>query len=167
MYESWSGLGCKKNPSEIKIMKFTNIVAQTCPFINSLRSSQMKKSWDFLRGSIPEFKHPDESLSGNKPRAAERDPGLNKSPGPGPRKRKGLRYDRQIIACASYYPSQPHGSSCGTGLMVNLDCFFRVCSQTCACGPNICLKYEKWDLLGRDVLWVCFKGVNQKKVISG
>lgn len=89
----------------------------------------MKKTWDFLQGSIPEFKHPEECLSENKnhSQAAERDPRPNEDPAPDPEKRKDLSYERQIVVCASYYPSQPHGSSCGTGLMVNLYCCFRVC----------------------------------------
>lgn len=53
----------------------------------------MKETWDFLRGSVPEFQHPDERLSEMKPPAAapaaEGEPGFNKSPLPGPERSKG------------------------------------------------------------------------------
>lgn len=52
----------------------------------------MKETWDFLRGSVPEFQHPDESLSETKPPAAEREPGFNESPLPGPERGKGPSY---------------------------------------------------------------------------
>lgn len=107
-------------------MKCNNILIQTYPFENSLRSSHMKKTWDFLQGSIPEFKHPDEDLSENKPQAAERGPRLNRSPGPGLEDTKDLSNKREIVVCASYYPLQPQGSSRGARLMVNLHSFFRV-----------------------------------------
>lgn len=59
----------------------------------------MKKTWDFLQVSIPEFQHSDESLSEMKPQAeppaAEREARLNESPLPGPERSKGLSYASQ------------------------------------------------------------------------
>lgn len=83
----------------------------------------MKKTWEFLQSSIPEFKHPDESLP-EKHQAAERD--LRPIESPDLEKGNGLTSERQFVVCASYYPSQPPGSSCGTGLMVILYRFFMV-----------------------------------------
>lgn len=62
-------------------------------FKTPLRFLHIKKTWDFLQGSIPEFKHPDESSSGMKPAnsAAGREPRLNKRPLPGLANSKGLR----------------------------------------------------------------------------
>lgn len=58
----------------------------------------MTKTWDFLRGIIPEFQHPDETLPEMKPQAAapaaEREPRLNESSAPGPERSKGLSYAR-------------------------------------------------------------------------
>lgn len=65
----------------------------------------MKKTWDFLRGSIPEFQHSDESLPEMKPQAAapaaDGEPGLDESTRPGPEKTKGLSYAtaRQAVLC--------------------------------------------------------------------
>lgn len=63
----------------------------------------MTKTWDFLRDIIPEFQHPDETLSEMKPQvaapAAEREPRLNESPGP--ERSKGLSYAtaRHSVVC--------------------------------------------------------------------
>lgn len=63
-------------------------------FKTPLRFLHVKKTWDFLKGSIPEFKHPDEGSSGMKPAnsAAGRQPRLNKKPLPGLANSKGLRF---------------------------------------------------------------------------
>lgn len=56
----------------------------------------MTKTWDFLRDIIPEFQHPNETLSEMKPQAAapaaERETRVNESPAPEPERSKGLNY---------------------------------------------------------------------------
>lgn len=56
----------------------------------------MTKTWDFLRGVVPDFQLPDETFSEMKPQAAapaaEREARPNESPAPGPERSKGLRF---------------------------------------------------------------------------
>ncbi|XP_056873061.1 androglobin isoform X5 [Takifugu flavidus] len=99
-------------------LNFIHMLTGWIPEVRTITSLHVKETWDFLRGSVPEFQHPDERLSEMKPPAAapaaEREPGFNKSPLPGPERSKG---SAEIVVCASYYPLHPYGSSRGIGRM--------------------------------------------------
>lgn len=102
---------------EMGELTFIHMLTGWIPEVSTMKSSGVTKTWDFLRDIIPEFQHPNETLSVMKPQAAapaEREPRVNESPAPEPERSKG---SAEIVVCASYYPSQPRSSFCGTGQM--------------------------------------------------
>lgn len=87
----------------------------------------MKKTWDFLRGSVPEFQHLDESLPEMEPQAAapaaDGEPRLDESTLLGPEKTKGLTYAtaRQAVLCVhSHAYTHSHKSQLHTAHLIKL-----------------------------------------------
>ncbi|XP_068199432.1 androglobin [Antennarius striatus] len=81
--------------------QFLSIHALTgwIPEVIPVKSLYVQKTWDFLRGTIPTFKPPDESVLETILQTAYPTAGRDSG------------YTSEMVVCASYYPLKPHTSS--------------------------------------------------------
>ncbi|KAF7669564.1 hypothetical protein LDENG_00174000 [Lucifuga dentata] len=89
-------------------LTFIHTLTGWIPEITPIKSIYAGKIWDFLKGTIPIFTHPDENLL-EKPEAADPAAGTDSclndcKSTPEPEKGKGTP---EIMVCAGYYPFQP------------------------------------------------------------
>ncbi|KAM9704107.1 androglobin [Menidia menidia] len=111
-------VACTSGVREIsrEMGEFTFIQALTgwIPEIHPIKSVYSRKIWEFLRDTIPEFKHQDESSPVTKP-------GI-----PGPTAElDSPKCPSEVVVCASFFPFELHNNSSAFGQMANCSEFLR------------------------------------------